>query len=65
MPPTMAGGKVCYLEMPATDIVRAAGFYKSASPCRGERTGPYRFSNTRSPTFGPRRPNRPATACEA
>ena len=29
MPPTMANGKICYIEMPATDIARAADFYKS------------------------------------
>jgi uncharacterized protein len=28
MPPTMASGKICYLEMPATDIARSADFYK-------------------------------------
>ena len=28
MPPTLANGKICYLEMPATDIVRSADFYK-------------------------------------
>jgi predicted enzyme related to lactoylglutathione lyase len=28
MPPTRAHGKICYLEMPATDIARSAEFYK-------------------------------------
>jgi predicted enzyme related to lactoylglutathione lyase len=28
MPPTLANGKICYLEMPATDISRSAEFYK-------------------------------------
>jgi len=28
MSPTLANGKICYLEMPATDIVRSADFYK-------------------------------------
>jgi predicted enzyme related to lactoylglutathione lyase len=28
MPPTFANGKICYLEMPATDIGRSADFYK-------------------------------------
>jgi predicted enzyme related to lactoylglutathione lyase len=27
MPPTFANGKICYIEMPATDIVRSADFY--------------------------------------
>jgi predicted enzyme related to lactoylglutathione lyase len=28
MPPTVANGKICYVEMPATDIARSADFYK-------------------------------------
>jgi hypothetical protein len=28
MPPTQANGKICYIEMPATDIARSADFYK-------------------------------------
>jgi uncharacterized protein len=28
MPPTFANGKVCYIEMPATDIAQSAEFYK-------------------------------------
>ena len=28
MPPTVANGKICYIEMPATDIARSADFYK-------------------------------------
>jgi hypothetical protein len=28
MPPTFANGKICYLEIPATDIARSADFYK-------------------------------------
>ena len=27
MPPTLANGKICYIEMPATDIARSADFY--------------------------------------
>jgi predicted enzyme related to lactoylglutathione lyase len=27
MPPTFANGKVCYIEIPATDIARSAEFY--------------------------------------
>ena len=30
MPPTHANGKICYLEMPATDIARSADFYRRA-----------------------------------
>jgi uncharacterized protein len=28
MPPTFANGKICYLEMPASDIRRSSEFYK-------------------------------------
>ena len=27
MPPTLANGKICYIEMPATDISRSVAFY--------------------------------------
>lgn len=28
MPPTLANGKICYIELPATDIKRSAEFYQ-------------------------------------
>jgi uncharacterized protein len=28
MPPTMANGKICYMEIPTTDVARSAEFYK-------------------------------------
>jgi predicted enzyme related to lactoylglutathione lyase len=28
MPPTLMNGKICYIEMPATDIARSADFYQ-------------------------------------
>lgn len=28
MPPTMTNGKICYIEMPATDVAQSADFYK-------------------------------------
>lgn len=28
MPPTLANGKICYIEMPASDIARSADFYE-------------------------------------
>jgi predicted enzyme related to lactoylglutathione lyase len=28
MPPTLANGKICYLEIPSVDIARSADFYK-------------------------------------
>jgi uncharacterized protein len=30
MPPTFGNGKICYLEIPATDIARSADFYQRA-----------------------------------
>jgi predicted enzyme related to lactoylglutathione lyase len=29
MPPTLANGKICYVEIPATDIARSADFYRA------------------------------------
>jgi predicted enzyme related to lactoylglutathione lyase len=29
MPPTLANGKICYLEIPATDVPRSIQFYQS------------------------------------
>ena len=28
MPPTFANGKICYIEIPSTDIARSSAFYK-------------------------------------
>ena len=30
MPPTLANGKICYIEIPSTDITRSADFYTRA-----------------------------------
>ncbi|MBC5808437.1 MAG: glyoxalase [Candidatus Eremiobacter antarcticus] len=30
MPPTLANGKICYIELPAVDVTRSADFYQSA-----------------------------------
>jgi predicted enzyme related to lactoylglutathione lyase len=30
MPPTFANGKICYIEIPATDIARSAAFYQGS-----------------------------------
>jgi hypothetical protein len=29
MPPTLANGKICYIEIPTTDIARSSEFYRS------------------------------------
>jgi predicted enzyme related to lactoylglutathione lyase len=31
MPPTLSNGKICYLEIPATDVRRSAAFYKGVA----------------------------------
>lgn len=28
MPPTLTNGKICYIEMPATDVARSSNFYQ-------------------------------------
>ena len=33
MPPTFANGKICYIEMPATDVASSADFYKETFGC--------------------------------
>jgi predicted enzyme related to lactoylglutathione lyase len=39
MPPTMANGKVCYLEIPATDIEGSAAFYEQVFGWRIRKRG--------------------------
>jgi len=39
MPPTRANGKVCYIEIPATDVERSAEFYRKVFGWRIRRRG--------------------------
>jgi uncharacterized protein len=39
MPPTMVNGKICYIELPATDIRRSAEFYKEVFGWRVRQRG--------------------------
>jgi len=39
MPPTMANGKICYIEIPATDVQRSAEFYEKVLGWRTRRRG--------------------------
>lgn len=39
MPPTFANGKICYIELPATDIARSADFYTKAFGWRVRQRG--------------------------
>jgi predicted enzyme related to lactoylglutathione lyase len=39
MPPTLANGKICYVEIPATDVQRSAEFYEHVFGWRIRRRG--------------------------
>jgi predicted enzyme related to lactoylglutathione lyase len=39
MPPTLANGKICYIEIPTTDIARSADFYKQVFGWRTRQRG--------------------------
>lgn len=39
MPPTLGNGKICYLEIPATDIARSSEFYERVFGWRVRRRG--------------------------
>jgi predicted enzyme related to lactoylglutathione lyase len=39
MPPTRSNGKICYLELPATDIARSVAFYQSVFGWKIRRRG--------------------------
>jgi predicted enzyme related to lactoylglutathione lyase len=39
MTPTLANGKICYIEMPATDIARSADFYKKVFGWQNRKRG--------------------------
>ncbi len=44
MPPTLANGKICYLELPALDIPRSAAFYERAFGWRTRKRGDGRLA---------------------
>src|SRR5882724_660545 len=39
MAPTLKNGKICYIEMPATDIARSADFYKKVFGWQNRKRG--------------------------
>jgi predicted enzyme related to lactoylglutathione lyase len=39
MPPTLANGKICYIELPTADIARSADFYKRVFGWRTRQRG--------------------------
>ena len=61
MPPTTAHGKICYIEMPATDDARSAEFYERVFAWRIRRRGDGRiaFDDTTGQVSGAFIPGRP------
>jgi predicted enzyme related to lactoylglutathione lyase len=64
MPPTLVNGKICYIEMPATDIARSAEFYKGVFgwTIRKRGDGSTAFDDTTSEVSGTWVLGRPPTA---
>jgi predicted enzyme related to lactoylglutathione lyase len=54
MPPTISNGKICYIEMPATDVARSADFYKRVFGwcIRQRRDGSIAFDDTANEVSG-------------
>ena len=69
MPPTMANGKICYIEIPATDIARSAEFYRRVFGWNVRRRGDgsTAFDETTGEVSGSwvlaRPPRRPVCSC--
>lgn len=61
MPPTMANGKICYIEIPATDIARSAAFYQKVFgwSVRTRANGSTAFDDTVGQVSGSWVPGRP------
>ncbi|HKW35997.1 MAG TPA: VOC family protein [Candidatus Acidoferrum sp.] len=64
MPPTMLPGKICYLEMPATDVARSSDFYKKVFSwtIRKRGDGSTSFDDTVNGVSGAWVPGRPPGA---
>ena len=64
MPPTLANGKICYLEIPAVDIARSADFYKRVFGwnIRQRGDGNTAFDDTTGEVSGSWVPGRPAAS---
>ena len=62
MPPTRANGKICYIEIPATDVRRSADFYEKAFGwrIRQRSNGSIAFDDTTGEVSGTWVLNRPA-----
>lgn len=64
MPPTSSNGKICYIEMPTTDIARSAEFYKRVFgwSVRTRGNGSTAFDDTTGQVSGSWVLNRPPSA---
>ena len=64
MPPTVAIGKICYLEIPALDVERSAAFYRSVFGWQTRRRGDGKlaFDDGAGEVSGTWVPGRPASA---
>ncbi|HEY1435011.1 MAG TPA: VOC family protein [Thermoanaerobaculia bacterium] len=61
MPPTLANGKICYIEIPALDVARSAAFYAGAFgwTVRQRTNGSTAFDDTTGQVSGAWVPGRP------
>jgi predicted enzyme related to lactoylglutathione lyase len=64
MPPTYANGKICYVELPALDVVRSAAFYSNVFgwKMRTRGDGATAFDDTTGEVSGAFVPGRPPLA---
>src|SRR2546430_14757382 len=64
MPPTLANGKVCYIEIPATDVRRSADFYEEVFgwPLRQRGDGQIAFDDATGEVSGTWVTGRPTSA---
>ena len=64
MSPTPANGKICYVELPATDVARSADFYRAVFDwnVRTRGDGNLAFDDTTGEVSGSWVPDRPAAA---
>jgi uncharacterized protein len=64
MSPTLANGKVCYVEIPAVDVTRSAAFYRDVFgwPIRERHDGRLAFDDTTGEVSGSWAVGRPPSA---
>jgi len=64
MPPTLTNGKICYVELPATDVPRSVEFYKRVFGwnIRQRANGEYAFDDTTGQVSGSWRTGRPPSS---